>query len=118
MSVDPSASMLDVVQAFDPTTREQVLDLWCAVNDAGGAVGFLAGASRERVGEALARHEAGMATGYERAVLLRDGSALVGIGWMQRNHNELMDHTRHLARVMTDPARRRQGLGRIRADWL
>ncbi len=42
--------------AFDDTTSAQVLDLWCRVNDAGGAVGFLPGASRERVAAALREH--------------------------------------------------------------
>jgi ribosomal protein S18 acetylase RimI-like enzyme len=118
MTAGFSSSVVDVVTAFDVATRERVLDLWCAVNDAGGAVGFLPGAPPERVAEALARHEAGMAAAYETAVLLREGETVVGIGWVQRNHNLLMDHSRHLARVMADPTRRRQGLGRALMDGI
>lgn len=110
--LEASRLSAEVATTFDPATREQVLDLWCVVNDSGGAVGFVPCVGRARVSEALSRHEAGMATAYETAVLLRDDAALVGVTWLQRNHNVLMDHTRHLARVMTDPGRRRQGLGR------
>ncbi|WP_052111559.1 GNAT family N-acetyltransferase [Knoellia subterranea] len=45
-----------VTSAFDDATREQVLDLWMRTNDAGGAVGFLPGAPRDRVEEALRGH--------------------------------------------------------------
>ena len=38
---------------FDEDLREAVLDLWCAVNDDGGAVGFLPGAPRSDVAQAL-----------------------------------------------------------------
>ena len=48
---------------LDDRTREQVLDLWCAVNDDDGAVGFLPGAPRNRVAQALAAHEEEMADG-------------------------------------------------------
>ncbi len=67
---------------FDPGVRAEVLDLWCAVNDAGGAVGFLPGAARGRVAEALAAHEDSMADGRAVAVLLRDPvGTLVALGW-------------------------------------
>ncbi|GGL26516.1 GNAT family N-acetyltransferase [Phycicoccus endophyticus] len=99
---------------FDDATREEVLDLWCAVNDAGGAVGFLPGAPRERVAEALGAHEEAMATGSAVAVLLRaaDGS-LAALGWWAAGPNPLLGHRRTAYRVMTDPARRGRNLGRL-----
>lgn len=99
--------------AFTDAEREAVLDLWQAVNDAGGAVGFLPGAPRHAVAERLAAHEAGMADGSVVAGLMRapDG-AVTGLGFLVREANPLMWHGRTVKRVMTDPTRRSRGLGR------
>ncbi len=99
---------------FEPGTRDAVLDLWCATNDAGGAVGFLPAAPRERVSEALAAHEEQMAAGRAVAVLLRDpADALVALGWWVEGPNPLLDHRRTAYRVMSDPQRRGRNLGRL-----
>ncbi|QIM21186.1 GNAT family N-acetyltransferase [Phycicoccus sp. HDW14] len=100
--------------SFDAATRDAVLDLWCATNDAGGAVGFLPGAARERVAEALSAHEEQMAAGRAVAVLLRDPvGALVALGWWVEGPNPLLAHRRTAYRVMTDPDRRGRNLGRL-----
>lgn len=113
--------------------REQVLDLWCATNDAGGAVGFLPGAPRADVEAALAGHEAEMAAGRTTAVLLREpadatddlrengdsgnvraaGGRVLALGFWTRPRSALMAHRRTAYRVMTDPARRGRNLGRL-----
>lgn len=105
----------DVVRRpFDAATREAVLDLWCATNDAGGAVGFLPGAARERVDAALAAHEEQMAAGSAVAVLLRDpNDAVVAAAWWSAGPNPLLGHRRTAYRVMTDPSRRGRNLGRL-----
>ncbi len=112
-----TAPSVEVVrgEAFDAPTREAVLNLWCATNDAGGAVGFLPGAPRERVAEALAAHERGMTAGDVTAVLLRSAAdrAVVGLGFWQRPTNPLLHHRRTAYRVMTDPGRRGRNLGRL-----
>lgn len=67
---------------LDGGTRERVLDLWCAVNDDGGAVGFLPGASRDEVAAALAVHESQLADGKATAVLLRaPDDAVLALGF-------------------------------------
>lgn len=108
------APQLVRVEAVDDTLRAEVLDLWCRVNDSGGSVGFLPGAPRERVAEALAEHERQMAAGDAVAGALRqpDGR-LVGLAWWVRTSNPLLRHGRWLYRVMVDPARQRRGLGRL-----
>lgn len=108
------APRVEVHESFDDDTREAVLDLWCAANDAGGAVGFLPGAPRAAVAQILAGHEEDMEDGVTTAVLLRapDG-AVVGLGFWVAERNELMAHTRTGLRVMTDPARRGRNLGRL-----
>lgn len=101
-------------EPFDGATREAVLDLWCATNDAGGAVGFLPGAPRATVGEALAAHEGQMAQGRAVAVLLRDPEdAVVALAWWVAGPNPLLAHRRTAYRVMSDPARRGRNLGRL-----
>ncbi|MGG5260474.1 GNAT family N-acetyltransferase [Phycicoccus avicenniae] len=101
-------------EPFDRATREAVLDLWCATNDAGGAVGFLPGAARERVGAALSAHEEQMAAGSAVAVLLRDPhGAVVAAAWWASSSNPLLGHRRTAYRVMTDPERRGDNLGRL-----
>lgn len=120
-------------EPLDPATREQVLGLWCATNDAGGAVGFLPGALRSEVEAALASHEQEMAAGRTTAVLLReptgsDGAggstessgaattaagSVVALGFWARPSSTLMAHRRTAYRVMTDPARRGRNLGRL-----
>ncbi len=99
---------------FDPATRGRVLDLWCATNEAGGAVGFLPGAPRDRVSEALAAHEEQLAAGSAVAVLLHEPEgALVGLGLWVGDPNPLFAHGRTAYRVMTDPDRRGRNLGRL-----
>ncbi len=105
----------EALTTFDEATREQVLDLWVRTNDAGGAVGFLPGAPRSRVAEALAAHESAMATGATVAVVLRSAAddRLLGLSFLVQGSNPLLDHTRTVYRVMTDPDRRGQNLGRL-----
>lgn len=115
-SVIARAPRVEVVrqEGFDPELREAVLDLWCATNDAGGAVGFLPGAARADVARALAKHEAQLRDGETTAVLLRaPSSQLVGLGFWTRPDNPLLHHRRHAYRVMTDPDRRGRNLGRL-----
>ena len=110
-----AAPSVAAVTTFDDTTREQVLDLWMRTNDAGGAVGFLPGAPRERVAAALSGHEASMATGSGVAVLLRSAAdfRVLGLGFVERGPNPLLDHKRTVGRVMTDPDLRGRNLGRL-----
>lgn len=93
--------------------REEVLDLWLRVNEAGGAVGFLPGAPREAVAEALEQHLAVLADGRGVLGLLRRGDdTLAGLGFWHRETTRGYTHRLTLWRVMTDPGRRRKGTGR------
>ena len=101
-------------EPFDRDTRDVVLDLWCAVTEAGGAVGFLPGAPRGEVAEVLGRHEDAMASGAQVAVLLRGPrEELLALGWWAATGSPLLAHRRTAFRVMTDPARRGRNLGRL-----
>lgn len=109
-----AAPRVEVHEWFDADTRAAVLDLWCAVNDDGGAVGFLPGAPRSAVTQALAAHEEQMADGSAVAVLLRaTGGSVVGLGFWVGAANPMLAHTRTGYRIMTDPTRRGRNLGRL-----
>lgn len=109
-----AAPRVEAPEWLDEHTREQVLDLWCAVNDDDGAVGFLPGAERSRVAEALAAHEEEMADGLTTAVLLRaPDDSVVGLGFWVADRNRMRAHERTAFRIMTDPARRGRNLGRL-----
>lgn len=108
------APAVERYDTLDDGLREAVLDLWCRVNDAGGAVGFLPGAPRDRVADALWSHERQMAERLAFAAMLRapDG-ALLGLAWWLRSPNALMSHGLSAYRVMIEPTLRGRNLGRI-----
>lgn len=109
-----AAPGVDRVDRLDDDLRAQVLDLWCRVNDADGAVGFRPGAPRAAVDNALAAHEQTMAQGRSFVVTLRSaGGELRGVGWLTRSANPLLGHWLQISRVMTDPTRRGRNLGRL-----
>lgn len=100
------------VELLDDATRQDVLDLWCRVNDSGGAVGFLPGAPVERVAAALTAHEDQMASGHAVGGALRlPDRTVVAWAWWVATPNPLLAHGRWLYRVMVDPARQGRGLG-------
>ena len=108
------APRVERVDLLDAATREDLVDLWQRVNDAGGAVGFLPGAPREDVAAAVARHEEQMAAGNAVAGALHDPDGeLVGWAWWVRPENPLLHHGRWLYRLMVDPDRQGRGLGLV-----
>jgi len=109
------APTIEAATSLDDGTREQLLDLWVRTNDAGGSVGFLPGAPRSRVDAALAEHESSMASGTTVAVLQRSAvdDRVLGASFLVQGSNPLLDHGRTVYRVMTDPDRRGQNLGRL-----
>ena len=79
----PTARAVGVLSAVG---QEEVLDLWSAVNAAGGAVGFPGDVARADVADALAGHAQAMADGMGTAVLLREPAGdLVGMGFVERS---------------------------------
>lgn len=116
---EPASVLLEAAHVtrqdrFSATDREQVADLWCRVNDAGGAVGFVPGTPREAVVDALRAHEGQMRKDHAVAGVLRDPSEdIIGIGWWTVEDSRLLAHTRWLWRFMVDPELRGRNLGRI-----
>ncbi|WP_409485390.1 GNAT family N-acetyltransferase [Arsenicicoccus dermatophilus] len=107
-----------VVRGADhaPTSalRDQMLDLWCAVNAAGGSVGFTRDSPREQVAALLDDTLASTDDEVRTLAVLRDHEErLLGFGWWIRREGRLFRHTATLKRFMVDPAWQGRNLGRV-----
>src|SRR5579875_1707849 len=105
----------------DPELREQLLETWVRVTDAGGAVGFVAPADRSLVGEMLDSHLSRVIEGRDALGVLRrgglDGPA-VGMGILAASAAPLRAHWRTLLRLMVDPDLQGVGAGRMLLEGL
>jgi GNAT superfamily N-acetyltransferase len=101
--------------AADPELRQQLLDTWVRVTDAGGAVGFVPPADRERIGETLDSHLSRVIEGRDALGVLRrggeDGRA-AGMGILSASASPLRQHWRTVLRLMVDPDLQGIGAGR------
>lgn len=94
--------------------REAMLRMWVEVNDAGGAVGFVPGATAEDVAPVLDGYIARMEQGDVVCVALNSAlGELLGFGFVVRPSGPLLRHGASLERVMTDPSRRGRNLGAL-----
>ena len=108
-------------EASDPRLREELLDTWVRVTDAGGAVGFVAPADRELIGETLDSALERVASGRDELGVLRRGDngdngdtrRAVGMGILSASASPLRRHWRTVLRLMVDPDLQGQGAGRI-----
>lgn len=93
--------------------RAQLRGLWTRVNDAGGSVGFLPGASAGAVEAELDRRAAALESGTQTGLaLMSPTGSIIGVGFLRRATNELMSHARVAEAVMIDPQRQGRGHGR------
>jgi GNAT superfamily N-acetyltransferase len=105
--------------AVDPTLREQLLDTWVRVTDAGGAVGFVPPADRELIGETLDSALRRVSTGQDAlGVLRRDDGTAAGMGILSASSSPLRRHWRTVLRLMVDPDLQGAGAGRILMEGL
>lgn len=105
-------------EAGSETLREQLLELWVRVTDAGGAVGFVAPADPAAVARLLDASLARVSSGENLlGVLRRDGTAL-GMGFLVTGGSPLRAHWRTVLRLMVDPELQGTGAGRILLEGL
>lgn len=96
--------------ATDPVLRGELLELWVAATDAGGAVGFVAPAERAAVAATLDAALVRVADGQDALGVLRDEPGdVVGMGFLVSTGSALTRHWRTVLRVMVHP--RLQGTG-------
>jgi GNAT superfamily N-acetyltransferase len=99
--------------ALDPQLRSDLLDLWVAVTDAGGSVGFTAPAPVQAIARTLDASLARAAAGEDALGVLRDGDRVVGLGMLVDRGGELTRHWRTVLRVMVHPDRQGDGAGLV-----
>ncbi len=98
-------------EAGSPRLRSQLLDMWVAVTDAGGAVGFVPPADPAEIAPALDSALVRVVDGRdELGVLRRDGAAM-GMGFVVAHTSALRRHWRTVLRVMVHPDLQGQGAG-------
>lgn len=96
-----------VTDRIPARAREAMLRMWLEVNEAGGAVGFVPGASEGEVASVLDGYIARLGDGGVRCVALNSPLGdLLGFGFVVRPAGATVAHTANLERIMTDPARR------------
>ncbi|TWV40342.1 GNAT family N-acetyltransferase [Streptomyces misionensis] len=96
-----------------PALRDQVLDLWTDVSNAGGAVGFVPPVAREQVRPELVRHFVQMTEGRTRLLAGHDAHGdLAAVAFLARSADPLSAHTLGLYSVMVHPKHQGKGHGR------
>jgi GNAT superfamily N-acetyltransferase len=105
-------------EAGRPQLREQLLDMWVAVTDAGGAVGFTPPADADAIGQALDERLAGVAAGSDVLGVLRRNGTVVGMGFLVDGGSALRRHWRTVLRLMVRPELQGVGAGRLLLDGL
>lgn len=92
-----------------PELREPLLDLWAAVTDAGGSVGFAAPADRDAIGAALDQELASVTAGRDDLLVLTEHEVVIGMVFLRGRGNPLFDHWRTVMRLMVHPDHQRRG---------
>jgi len=93
--------------------RDQILDLWTDVSNAGGAVGFVAPVDRERIRPELVRHFVQMVEGRTRLLVGQDEhGAPAAAAFLTTNPLPLDAHWLSLYCVMVHPRHQGKGYGR------
>jgi GNAT superfamily N-acetyltransferase len=120
MSVETIAfEPVGAAQAADPLLREQLLDTWVDVTNAGGAVGFTPPADRVLIAETLDAALERIVGDRDRLGVLRraDGTAR-GMGILAASSSQLRQHWRTVLRLMVHPDLQGQGAGRVLLEGL
>lgn len=96
-----------------PALRAEIVDLWTDVSNAGGAVGFVAPVTADRVRPTADREFEGLAPhGPDRLLIGREESGrLAAVVFLTSMRFDLMDHWRLLKRVMVHPGLQGRGYG-------
>ncbi|MFR9775973.1 N-acetyltransferase family protein [Micromonospora sp. MS34] len=95
-----------------PALREQLVDLWVAVTNAGGAVGFVAPVSAAEVRPVAERTFTDVTDGPDRLLVGYAGDRPVAVLVLADNRFRLKSHWGTLKRVMVHPNTQGRGYGR------
>lgn len=88
-----------------------MLDLWVAVTDAGGSVGFAAPADRDAIARSLDAELDLVRRGHHLLAVVYDGNEVVAMGFLWGRGNPLFAHWRTVMRLMVHPEVQGRGIG-------
>jgi dUTP pyrophosphatase len=94
-----------------PQLRAQLIELWTAVANAGGAVGLVAPASPEEVARLAEPAFARVDSGSDDIVVAFDDRRPVGFGFLETNDTQLTAHVATIRRLQRSPTYARCGIG-------
>lgn len=115
---EPVFTPLSPADAGEPALSAALLDMWVAVVDAGGAVGFTAPADRDAVARTLRAQLERVCTGRDALGLLRHDERPVGMGFLVEGGSPMRRHWRTVLRVMVSPELQGIGAGRVLLEGL
>ncbi|WP_432174490.1 N-acetyltransferase family protein [Streptomyces sp. Tue6028] len=99
--------------ATTPALRDELLDLWVDVTNAGGSVGFVPPVARDDIRPELLKHLVAMVEGRTRLLVGRDEDGTVAAtAFLTHNTHRLMRHWVWLYTVMVHPRHQGKGYGR------
>jgi GNAT superfamily N-acetyltransferase len=101
----------EVDPVLTPELREQVIELWVSVTNAGGAVGFVPPVTTEDVLPTAEAAFAGVSSGDDHLLAGFAGHRLVALLFVAGNGHHLKSHWRTLKRVMVAPGSQGKGYG-------
>lgn len=90
---------------------DALIEIWTAVTNAGGAVGFLADTSAAEVRPVAERAFARVAAGRDDLIVALDDSQPVGFAFLGPLEHPLSSHCGVVKRLQRDPRRRGAGIG-------
>ena len=109
---------LSPAEAADPVLYDDLLDVWVAVIDAGGAVGFTAPADRQAVARTLRGQLKRVREGRDALGVLRHAGRTLGMAFLVESGSPLRRHWRTVLRVMVHPDLQGAGAGRLLLEGL
>jgi GNAT superfamily N-acetyltransferase len=99
--------------AITPALRDDILDLWTDVSNAGGSVGHVPPVTRDEIRPGLVRHLVQMAEGRTRLLVgLDEAGRVAATAFLTHNSHRLMTHWIWLYTVMVHPRHQGRGYGR------
>lgn len=105
--------MLELVRnpPLEPRLVDAVVDIWTAVSNTGGAVGFLPGVTAAQVRPVAEVSLAAVADGRHDLVVALDDDRPVGFGFLETRIGPLFAHLGTVKRLQRDPRHRGRGVG-------
>jgi dUTP pyrophosphatase len=94
-----------------PALRARLIELWTAVANAGGAVGFVAPTTVEEVAPVADGAFDRIHAGTDDLVVAFDGEQPVGMGFLERNGTRLQGHVGVVRRLQRAPSHAGRGVG-------